>query len=592
MTYVGRSRKFWHFGSDRLEIVRAVLLTFCVVLVLRVAILSLVDPFGARAVSVGRVSTDSAPAERGDIVDRNGTVLAMNTTLYTIGSELGKIPVDNRWAVVRQLAELLSCPVLPLTKQLTPIVDDATSRKHVDLARRVSLEAKQRIEDASIAGLTFRSYSARFYPKGSLAGALIGYIDHDGRPQGGLEWKYTDELAGRTKYFTVGQDGWKPRRVGVDYYSASHTKGLDLILTIDEYTQHIAETELSYACETHGATAGCAIVLDHKTGDILALAAYPPFDPNRFNEVGEQQSFAHPGFHFQYEPGSIMKTFTYALALRANIISPTTVINCENGEYRWGNGHKLRDNSRRFSLLTAEEVLAHSSNIGSAKIVQRMGRQALHDGLVELGFGRVTSLGLPSEKQGILYSLDRWRPPMAENIAFGHGMTATAVQVAQAYGVLGNGGVFQPIRLVRGWRSHASNRVEYVPLPAGRRVFSAEVTELTLQALRRVVADGTGGNARLVSYTTAGKTGTANKVRNKSYVTNLVMTSFAGFLPAYEPQLTIVVMIDEPQGHKPSGGRVAAPCWSKIALQCAHRWQIPPDKYPLGEPASANTYHR
>lgn len=574
------------FSSARLWIVCCGMVAMACVLVVRSAQLALNDPYNVQPLGErGKIKPIRLPAERGYILDRHETPLAVNTDTYNIAADLDKIPINDRLAVAEKLAGLLQMKQAPLIRQLT-----APNRRTVYLRWQVPLEVVEALRDQPIEGVRVEITRGRLYAKGSLASNLIGYVDRYDMPKSGLEKEYAHEVEGSSVLYEAGIDAWTFARAAMDYTEVARIQGADLILTIDEYLQFCAEQALAHACETHSASGGCAVVLDHRTGDVLALASYPTFNPNQYFECDEFRSFRNLAVEATYEPGSTLKPFTYALALEAGVISPDTLIDCELGTYYWyenGRRHRVRDKSHRFGVMTAEQVIEKSSNVGSAKIAQILagakGKEAFRNGLLSFGFGRLSGIGARGELPGVLPPLSEWWPPKLENVAFGQGLTVTAVQVAQAYGVLANGGVMVPPRVILARRSKIDNARYGSPQPAPRRVLSEKTTRLVNRALRMVTQSGTGKKARVEGYSTAGKTGTANKVDPETgqYSTKMIVASFAGFVPADRPAATIVVMVDEPGNEKTYGGDVAAPAWAEIAQAVVGYLGVPADEADL-----------
>jgi cell division protein FtsI/penicillin-binding protein 2 len=351
--------------------------------------------------------------------------------------------------------------------------------------------------------------------------------------------------------------------------------GRDLTLTLDAAIQHVVERELARAVEDSGAKRGTAVVLDPWSGAVLAMASYPGFDPNRFAGYPAER-LGNPVVQEVYEPGSTFKMVTASAALAANLIDPHDVIDCELGGIRLGSV-LIRDH-KRFGLLTFRDVIARSSNVGAIKAGLRVGRDRLHAQAAAFGFGSPTGIDLPGEAAGMLHPAAEWRRNSVAYVAFGHEVTVTPLQLANAFAAVANGGTLHRpfVALERRGPDGAAER-RSGPEVLGRPLAPTTARELE-RLLEAVVADGTGKAAAVPGYTVAGKTGTAQKVVGGRYAAGRYIASFAGFVPARRPALVAAVVIDEPRPPLYHGGQVAAPAFAAMVEPILLYLGVPPDR--------------
>lgn len=406
----------------------------------------------------------------------------------------------------------------------------------------------------------------RYYPHRTLASHIVGYTNVDQEGLGGVELILNESLKGEYQYINGIRDASGNEICTGENVQAKMAEGNKVVLTIDANIQYIVETELEEGVRKYNAAGGYAIVLNPRTGDVLAMANYPTFDSNNYFRYPPNLRL-NGAISSPFEPGSVMKVFTVAAALEENIISPNTQVDCQNGQMRIGS-HTISD-AHPHGLLSVEEIIKYSSNIGTVKIGLRLTGGRLSDYLNRFGFGRLSEITLPAESRGIFPSFERWPDITVATVSFGQTIAATPLQIAVAFGVIANKGVYISPRLIDRIVDSKSGLTIKEYQPARReRVISVENAVKMIEMMKKVTEDGgTGTRARVDGFDVAGKTGTAQKVDSitKGYSDKRIGT-FVGFLPASDAQLVILVSIDEPQGEV-YGGVVAAPVFSAIATR-------------------------
>jgi cell division protein FtsI (penicillin-binding protein 3) len=500
------------------------------------------------------------PATRGRITDRNGVVLASSVparAVWAIPEDVVATP-----AQIVELARLLDLGASELKRRL-----DHEDRTFVYLRRQVDVQIADRITALKIAGIHSSREFKRHYPEGPTSAHLVGFTNVEDRGQEGIELAFERQLAGRSGSRRVIKD--RLGRVVEDDWLREPIDGRDLALSIDSRVQYIAYSALKAAIDKHQAKAGAAIVLDVRTGEVLALVNSPTFDPNaRVRLSGE--AIRNRVLTDTFEPGSTMKPFAIATALEQGKVRPDSRIQTAPG--RLTIGDRTIGDAHPHGVLTVEEVVAKSSNVGTAKIALELPAQTLWESYTAFGFGQAPRMGFPGAVAGRLRPAKTWRPIEQATISYGHGVSVSLVQLARAYSALARDGELVSLSLAK---------VE--ELPAAVRVLSPETAAAMRKMLEMAVGEGgTAPAARIAGYRVAGKTGTAQKLKNGQYVKEYV-ASFAGFAPVSDPRLVIAVMIDEPGGGAYYGGQVAAPVFAQIASASLRVLQVPPDG-PLETP--------
>ncbi|GIX48728.1 MAG: penicillin-binding protein [Candidatus Tectimicrobiota bacterium] len=498
--------------------------------------------------------------ERGQIVDRQGRVLATSLpvpSVYAVPHE-----VANPDRVASQLAEVLQSPRARLHQQLQ------AQGPFVWLARQVTPEVEQRLRALALPGIHVLSERRRYYPYRHLAGQVLGFVGVDGQGLGGVEYAFDRHLSGQVRQVTVPRDALRRRLLAAD-----PPRGADVHLTLDAQLQYLAEKELATRVEETGATRGLALLMQPYTGDILALALYPFFNPNDFRDPAQQQWQRNWAVTDPVEPGSTFKVIVAAAALEAEVARPEEPFFCEEGLLQRG-PRRIRDHEP-FGFLSFAEVLQFSSNIGAVKIAERLTPEQLYRYIRRFGFGESTGVGLPGESPGEVRPPKAWSGFSQASLALGQEIAVTPLQLITAYAAIANGGWLVQPRLVRSLVRGDTRQT--LPPRLRRQVLSRRTAEQLTAILTGVTVRGTGRLAAVPGYAVAGKTGTAQKVDAETggYSQQRVLASFVGYLPAEAPELVLLVMLDEPQRHR-WGGQAAAPLFRRIAQQALHYLRVPP----------------
>ncbi|GBC81197.1 Stage V sporulation protein D [bacterium HR10] len=501
---------------------------------------------------------------RGTIYDRAGRELAKSVDAPSIFAVPMEIEDPDRTA--RELARILKMDLEALRGKLSE------RREFVWVKRKVTPEEATAIQALGLPGIHFVTENKRTYPNGELAAHVLGYAGIDEVGLDGVEFTYDREIRGEESTVFVYRDAR-----GRTYERAQRpvTRGHDLVLTLDATIQFHTERELREAVRRTGARSGIAIVLDPKTGEILALANAPTFDPNIFWRAPDEAR-RNRAVRDLYEPGSVFKIVTFAAALEEGLLRPSEIIECLGGRIVLA-GRAIRDH-RPFFRLTAREVLEQSSNVGTIQIALRVGAERLAQYIERFGFGRRTGIELPGEARGLIRPVRRWRPVSIGAIAIGQEIGVTALQMAAAMAVIANEGVWVQPHLVRAVRSREGEVVRRAD-PERRRVISAATARALADLLQGVVERGTGRLAQLSGYSAAGKTGTAQQFdpRTRRYSKTRYVASFAGFAPVADPRIVVLVALDHPRTRH-YGGEVAAPVFKRIAEAALHALAVPPDR--------------
>lgn len=485
--------------------------------------------------------------ERGRIFDRNGQMLATSVEAKSVYAR--PYEIENFDVACDVLSRDLGVNRRTIYKKLK------SKKKFVWIKRQITDRESSAIAKADLKGVRLVSEYSRIYPNGHLAGQTIGFVNIDGRGLEGIERIFNDRMKPGKAEFVVQRDA-KGRRLYLDAQGREmDVNGLDVRLTIDTHIQHAAEQALATSIAKYEARAGIVLVVDVDSGDILAMANQPFFNPNAvFKSKADQRRLR--AVTDVYEPGSTMKPLLFAAALEEGVIEPDTLIDCENGKWKVG-GKTIRD-THPEKWLPAHKVLRYSSNIGSAKIGIDLGAGVYHDYLTKLGFGSKTTIGLPGESGGILMAPGKWTSVDLAAISFGQGIGTTAVQMAKAYLTLANGGTTKELNLIR--------TPEVERKHAAIQVFSRETADTVLSMMRDVVhEDGTGRSARIAGISMAGKTGTAQKAAKGGYG-DQYLSSFVALVPAEDPELLVITMVDEPQKAN-YGSMVAAPVCREVTVR-------------------------
>lgn len=505
--------------------------------------------------------------KRGTIYDRNENELAVSVEVDSIYAESSKI------TEVKQTALELSSIFQNDPKELEERLRKQKSFEWIQ--RKISPKEAEAVRNLRLSGIHFLKENKRFYPHAQLAAHVIGFVGLDSKGLEGIELQYDALLNGKPQVLTTEKDA-KGRSIITDAATYEKEENFrNLILTIDKQIQHVAETELSEAVQKWGAKGGMAIVMDPKTGKILALASHPFFNPNQFIQY-RPKTWRNLAISDVFEPGSMFKAFLAAAVLEENVIQPTDSFYCENGVYTVYD-RTIRDTSKH-GWLTFHQVMKVSSNIGAAKAAEKIGKEKLYRYLCAFGFGEKTHLGLPGEAKGILNHPRYWSPITLNTIAFGQGIAVTGIQMVTALSAIANGGWLMKPRVVDRITNEKGKVIQSFKPEMVRRVIS-EGTSKKVTALLKATTEkgGTGEQAVPQGYEVAGKTGTAQKVDSLlgGYSEDKFVSGFMGFAPVEEPRIVVLVVIDEPQGAN-YGGIVAAPVFRAIVEKVLPYLQIFP----------------
>ncbi|WP_243544094.1 penicillin-binding transpeptidase domain-containing protein [Pseudodesulfovibrio tunisiensis] len=487
--------------------------------------------------------------ERGRILDRNGQMLATSVEAKSVYAR----PVEASASLQKSVAVLSRILHISPTRVRKKL---SSKRPFIWIKRQVTDREALAVDKAKLPGVHLTSEFTRLYPNGHLAGQVLGFVDVDGMGREGVEREFQKRMVPGKARFVVQRDA-SGRRLYLDADGREvDVNGKDVRLTIDTQIQHAAEQSLANAIRKYEARAGIVVVVDVPTGEILALANAPFFNPNIFRKSRADQRRAR-SLTDVYEPGSTLKPLLFAAALEEGVITRDTLIDCENGRYRVA--RKVIRDTHPARWLPANKVLRYSSNIGCVKIAADLGADVYHSYLTKLGFGERTGLRLPGESGGIVMPPTKWTSVDLAAISFGQGIAATAIQMSKAFLCLANGGETRRLTLVKSPSPAAKDR----PV----RIFSRETADTVLSMMREVVQeDGTGRSARIPGISMAGKTGTAQKASREGGYGKEYLSSFVGLIPAEKPELLFLAMIDEPQKSQ-YGSKVAAPVVREVAIR-------------------------
>jgi cell division protein FtsI (penicillin-binding protein 3) len=503
-----------------------------------------------------QLRTIDSPAKRGEILDRNGRVLAFSVDADTITANPLQVedPEKTAWAICAALEGCDADKLLDLTSRLT------RRGYFAYLERQVSPEVGKRVSALDLPGIHLIKESRRYYPNRELAAHVLGYVGVDNKGLAGLESSYDSRVRGRDGRILLQIDSKQRARSAREERPA--TAGDTLETTIDQYLQHIAERELRAGVEEFNAAGGTAVIMQPHTGEILALANWPTFNPNSFRDT---QEIARKNRAIQdtYEPGSTFKLVTASAAFEEDVLDPTDLIDCAPG-YITFPGRKPINDVHPYGILSFEDVIVKSSNVGAIKAGLRIGPERLGRYINRFGFGQTLSPDFRGESAGIVWNPARLDASGLASVSMGYQISVTPLQMVSAVSSVANGGTLVEPRILRAF-IHGGRREPIAPKTLHRTV-SPETAATMTQIMEAVVERGTATAAKIDGFTVAGKTGTAAKLVNGRYSNSDYNVSFVGFVPSRRPALAIIVMIDSPHGRVTSyGGTVAAPIFKRIA---------------------------
>jgi cell division protein FtsI (penicillin-binding protein 3) len=554
-------------GNTRIYILAGFLLFWVIVICGRLVWLQVINygDFTQRAAKQQQRSIDVSPV-RGNIYDRHGNDLAMTVSVDSIFAVPSEVPDAHSTAQV--LARILKADTTEIESHMRG------SRAFAWVARKVDNATSARVRALNLKGIYFQKESKRFYPKGELAAQVLGYVGLDDAGLGGVEREFEPQLTGKSGKMLITMDN---KRRWLGRVEKEPDPGENVVLTIDEKIQYIAERELARSIQETHAEAGTVIVQNPHTGEVLALANWPTFNPNIFNKVNPQ-ALKNRAVSDIYEPGSTFKIVTLAAALEEKITNPDEVIDCQMGSIVV-NGLRIHDH-HPYAGLTVSQILEHSSDVGAIKIALRLGEDRFDRYIRAFGFGTQTRIELPGETRGMTKPASRWSKVSIGAISMGQEIGVSPVQLAAMASIIANDGLYVPPRIVAGTTAPRSTPQLIAFHPAmGRRVLSSLTAAEMRHMMEGVVLRGTGRKAILDGYTSAGKTGTAQKIDASGRYSHLKhIASFVGFAPVNSPAVTVLVVLDTPATYpRDGGGDVAAPVFSRVTQQVLAYMNVPHD---------------
>lgn len=512
----------------------------------------------------------SIRTRRGAILDRNGKELAASVPSYSLFVDPKVLKEPRNTA--KKLGIILRQSRHQLFKKMTRKND-----RFIWIARQLDDDKAEKIRELKNPGLGFVEEPKRIYPNGTLLGQVLGFVGRDGRGLEGLERTFNKDLSGELRQVMVARDArGRPLLPSASVFTEI-PDGADLQLTIDSEIQFELEKRLREVVENFEAESAVGVVLDVHSSDVVALGMTPfvdlnhPFKSSTKDRRNKVISDAH-------EPGSTLKTFVVAAALKEGVVEPFTKFYCEKGKMKIGRRViSEADSHHAFEWLTVTEILSQSSNIGTSKIAFELGADKLRQNLIDFGFGQKTGVNFPGEFSGILQKLP-WNQHLLANVSFGHGMTATPLQIASAYAAVANGGILRTPRFVRSIKSYKDRETKEVEVDEGRRIFDESIASQLRMMLTVATGDqGTGKKARIPGFLVGGKTGTAQMVdfKNGGYKQGSYISSFAGFAPSHDPRYVIYIAVSDPQKAY-YGSTVAAPVFAQVAQYALRKLALPP----------------
>ena len=556
--------KAWRYGS-----VLGVFLMVVAVLAWRLVDLHIVDnEFLRKQGDVRTIRVESIDAHRGVISDRYGEPLAVSTPVQTIWANPSETDPDE--ARLTNLARLLNISEANLRDRLRAYA----SREFIYLRRKVQPGLAREVMALDIDGVYTRQEYRRYYPAGEVTAHIVGFTNIDERGQEGMELAYNQWLSGESGRKRVLKDN-RGRVIKDLTLIRDASPGHNLQLSIDLRLQYLAYRELKAVVGAHDARGGTLVMLDVDTGEVLAMVNQGSYNPNDRSQLSAE-NLRNKAITDLFEPGSTMKPISMAAALESGRYSINTTIDTAPGYRRFGR-FTIRDH-RNYGVMNLTDIIAKSSNVGISKIATDLGGDTIRDLYSRLGLGQPTGIGFPGEAVGVLPSPPKWRPVEEATLSYGYGMSVNALQLAQAYMVIANGGVRYPLSLIKQDRE-----------PEGQRVLSEKVTHEVRNMLREVVSKGTGKRAQPGFYSAGGKTGTVHLVGKQGYEDSQYKAIFAGMAPIDNPRIVTVVAVDAPQSGEYYGGEVAAPVFARVMSDALRLLNVKPELEVGGANALAKT---
>lgn len=503
---------------------------------------------------------------RGNILDRNLNPLATNVEVDSVS--VNPAEIQDKKYTARMLSSILDLNSNSVLKRLK------SKKQFVWIKRKCPVEETEKLKRLGLPGVDFVKEYKRFYPKRELAGSTVGFVGLDNQGLSGIEYFHEDTLKGTTTLRIVERDGRRRFIRAVDGSAEQNQQSGTVVLTLDEVIQFFTEYHLKQQVQKYKAKGGLVVVMAPATGEVYAMAGFPQYNPNNYSAYTPVRR-KNNSVVSAYEPGSIFKPIVAAAALESGAVSLNEKFDCENGDYRIGRTRIGEAANHKFGLMSLQNIIVKSSNIGAIKVAQKLGESALYDYIRSFGFGEKMGIDLPAEATGKLHDLSKWSGLSLATVSFGHEIAVTPIQMVTAFSAIANGGNLMLPYVTKEIRRNGKV-VKYSKPMVVKRVLSESTSHQMVEILKEVVKRGTGKKAAIKGYEVAGKTGTAQKIdpNTQRYSHSAYLASFIGFVPADAPKLAILVMIDEPQGRY-WGGEVAAPVFQKIAQKALHYLNVP-----------------
>lgn len=515
-------------------------------------------------------------ATRGKIVDANGEVLADNVPVYKIVVDGSLLAPGDRAALAGILARHLDMPQTKVSERISSkrpyiVVQNGVEASVVD-------KLKEELAAAKLRCVICEPSPKRSYPNESMLAHVLGYLDHEGRGIQGIEKMMEPYLRGEDGFVYTEKDGTGREIVAYRGVERPARDGMTVQLTVDMGLQAVVERELDDAYRRYNPNMITAVFVRPQTGEVLAMATRPTFDPNNYRQF-PAEAMKNRAILDMFEPGSTFKLVVISAALNERAVSPRQLFFCENGRFSYG-GRVLRDDIHSYGELSVHDILVKSSNIGCAKIAMQIGPETLHEYIRRFGFGESSGLGLPGEIAGTVHPLHKWTKLSITHVPMGHEVTVTPLQTAVSMAAIANRGEMMMPKIIRSVKDSSGVDIVSLKPTLVRRVVSPEAAAEVSSALEDVVASGTGKSAAIPGYRTCGKTGTAQKADAKGgYSSGQLVVSFAGYFPAADPQVAGIVLVDNARtpGTSNYGGTVAAPVFRAIGRGLAQQMDLPAD---------------
>lgn len=516
------------------------------------------------------------PPYRGKIIDRNGGDLALDIQLDSLGAH--SRDVKDKDALAKKLQTILGLEHKFIRERLS------RDKDFVWIARKITRSQSEALRKLNRTELELRHEWKRHYPNGPDAGNVIGFTGMDHKGLEGVEYMFDSYLRGVPGWKMTQKDAKQRELVAKESDWAMPVDGYNLHLTIDMVVQRLAEKALSAVCKKYGAEGGSVVVMDPRSGELLALVNWPGYDPNSPGHF-DRNLIRNRAITDIYEPGSVFKLITVSAALEEKVFALDDTIFCENGNWRTG-GRVLHD-VHGYGKLTVEDVISKSSNIGTVKMAQKLGGSRLHETIKRFGFGEKSEILLAGESPGLITHPKNWSATSISSVPIGQEIGVTALQMAGAVAAIANGGVLMKPRIISAIRGESGEAVKEFPAHPRRRVLSAETAAQVRRVMRKVVEQGTGKQAAVPGAEAGGKTGTSQKLdANGAYSHSSFIASFVGYVKKDGRMAVISVMVDDPHPVY-YGGVVAAPVFSEVGKGMLEYWQLAPVESPKSPPASA-----